>query len=194
MNDNLFLGEHIRLAAASPEEIANAFYRWNRDMDYYLPLDSDPPRLFSLRQHKAWEEKWLEKDPSENTFFFAIRLREDDRLIGFIATWGIQWHHGESFVSLGIGEPEYRSKGYGTEAMTLMLRFCFHELNLRRVSLFVYDFNERGQRSYRKNGFVEEGRIREAVLREGKRWSWVFMGVLREDWESLQAARSPSIL
>ena len=180
-----FQGPRVRLGAVNPDVIAEAFFRWKHDMDYYLPLDSDPPTLYSRHQHKQWEEKWLEKGPSNDSFFFGIHA-DPDRLVGFIAIWDIRWADGECFVSIGIGEADYRSKGYGTEAMNLMLAFCFNELNLRRVSLIVYDFNERAQRSYRKNGFVLEGRIREAVKRDGQRWSWLCMGVLRQEWLALQ--------
>ena len=188
MNNLTLQGPRMRLGAVSPDVIAEAFFRWKHDMDYYLPLDSDPPTLFSLRQHKQWEEKWLEKGPSNEAFFFGIYTAPEDKLIGFIANWEIGWHNGECFVSIGIGEADYRSKGYGTEAMNLMLGFCFNELNLRRVSLIVYDFNERAQRSYRKNGFVLEGKIRDAVKRDGQRWSWLCMGVLRQEWLALQDA------
>lgn len=188
MNPTLLRGPFVCLAAVEPEEIANAFFRWKHDMDYYLPLDSDPPTLFSLHQHKSWEEKWLESGPSNDAFFFGIRTTAEDKLIGFIAIVNIAWQHGDCYVAIGIGEADYRSKGCGTEAMNLMMGFCFNELNLRRVSLTVYDFNERAQRSYRKNGFVLEGRIRDAVKRDGQRWSWLCMGVLRQEWLALQAA------
>ena len=186
MSQNLFQGNLVRLAAVEPVEIANAFFRWKHDMDYYLPLDSEPPTLFSLHQHKNWEEKWLENPPSHDSFFFGIRTTAEDKLIGFIAAFNIAWQHGDCLIAIGIGEADYRSKGYGTEAMRLMLAFCFNELNLRRVSLIVYDFNQRAQRSYHKNGFVIEGKIRDAVKRDGQRWSWIVMGVLREEWQALE--------
>lgn len=187
MNQNLLHGSLVRLAAVGPEEIANAFFRWKHDMDYYLPLDSEPPTLFSLHQHKSWEEKWLENGPPNDSFFFGIRTTAEDKLIGFIAAFNIALQHGDCLTAIGIGEAEYRSKGFGTEAMHLMLKFCFNELNLRRVSLIVYDFNQRAQRSYHKNGFVIEGKIRDAVKRDGQRWSWIMMGVLREEWQALQS-------
>ncbi len=190
MSAALFSGELVRLAALNPEEAARGFHQWNQDADYILPLDGDPPRLYSLRQHKEWEEKWLEKEGPPRMYSFAIRTLAEDKPIGFVATWDINWNNGESFVSIGIGEAQYRSRGYGTDAMRLMLAFCFRELNLRRVSLFVFETNERGQRSYRKNGFVVEGKLREAVLRDGQRWSWVMMGVLRQEWEALQVEKS----
>jgi RimJ/RimL family protein N-acetyltransferase len=62
------------------------------------------------------------------------------------------------------------------------VRFAFEEMNLNRVELHVYDFNLRGQAAYRKCGFVEEGRMRQAHFSEGKWDDVVVMAVLRDEW------------
>jgi RimJ/RimL family protein N-acetyltransferase len=56
------------------------------------------------------------------------------------------------------------------------------EQNLRRVSLDTFEYNPRAIRSYEKAGFVYEGRARQYLLREGKRWDLIFMGILRQEW------------
>jgi RimJ/RimL family protein N-acetyltransferase len=66
--------------------------------------------------------------------------------------------------------------------MRVVLRYAFQELNLRRVSLTTYEYNPRAIRSYEKAGFIHEGRARKFLLREGRRWDLLFMGVLREEW------------
>lgn len=85
-------------------------------------------------------------------------------------------------MGIGIGEREYWSKGYGTDAMNVILRFAFDELNLYRISLNVFEYNQRAIRSYEKVGFVVEGREREFLRRAGRRWDMIFMGLLREEW------------
>lgn len=85
-------------------------------------------------------------------------------------------------MGIGIGEREYWSKGYGTDAMNVILRFAFDELNLYRISLNVFEYNQRAIRSYEKVGFVVEGREREFLRRGGRRWDMIFMGLLREEW------------
>lgn len=189
MNGRLLRGSLVRLSSPTDAEaMAKAWSRWNRDMDYYRPLDSDPPRFFSTKIIKDWEEKNQEKVDTDS-FFFTVRTLQDDTLIGFTALWEISWPHGESFVSIGIGEPGYRGKGYGTEAMRLTLEYAFEELNLWRVSLIVFEYNPRAIRSYEKNGFVKEGVIREVMRRDGRRWDWYIMGVLRPDWQALQPGK-----
>jgi RimJ/RimL family protein N-acetyltransferase len=66
--------------------------------------------------------------------------------------------------------------------MKLVLRYAFLELNLRRVTLNVFEYNERAIRSYEKAGFRLEGSQRQAIQREGRRWDMVYMGILREEW------------
>jgi len=89
-------------------------------------------------------------------------------------------------VGIGIGEREYWGKGYGSDAMNLILRFAFETLNLKRVSLTVFEYNERAVHSYEKCGFRPEGRLRQWMQRAGQRYDLIFMGILREEWEVLQ--------
>ena len=88
-------------------------------------------------------------------------------------------------MGLSIGERENWDKGYGTEMVNLLLRFAFTEVNLRRVTLTVFEYNPRAVRVYEKVGFRHEGRERKSLNREGRRWDMIFMGILREEWLEL---------
>ena len=90
-------------------------------------------------------------------------------------------------MGIGIGERDCWGKGYGTDAMRVVLRFAFVELNLHRVGLNVFEYNPRAIRSYEKAGFVEEGRLRGFLHRNNRRWDLIFMGILRDEWERTQA-------
>ena len=116
-------------------------------------------------------------------YFFMIRTLEGNNLIGQLAFDGVQWPHADTFVSISIGEREYWDKGYGTDAMRVILRYAFIELNLHRVSLNVFEYNQRAVRSYEKAGFNHEGRVRQFLNRFGQRWDLIHMGILREEWE-----------
>ena len=70
-------------------------------------------------------------------------------------------------LGISIGEPDCWNRGYGAEAIGLMLDWAFLELNLHRVWLHVYANNPRGIACYEKVGFVREGVLREGVLRCG---------------------------
>jgi RimJ/RimL family protein N-acetyltransferase len=186
MND-LLSGELVHLTEDNPEVMAVQLFRWNRDTEWYRFLDTDPPRLFSEKKVKEFQEKNLEKDNSGG-LFFHIRTLLDDTLIGFIGLFDLFLHHGDSLVAIALGERKFWGKGYGTDAMKIILRYAFNELNLRKVGLIVFEYNLRAIRSYEKVGFIPEGRIRGAILRDGRRWDWLCMGILREEWIANQTS------
>ncbi len=103
-------------------------------------------------------------------------------MIGFTGLDGGAFPKGDTFVGIGIGERDFWGKGYGTDAMKVILRYAFQELNMRRVSLTTFEYNPRAVGSYEKAGFVHEGQARRFLLREGRRWDLLFMGILREEW------------
>jgi len=181
---DLFCGQQTRLTAEDPEIMAKAFARWNLDSEYLRLLDSDPPRLWSEKQFKDWFEKDLEKnDP--NDFFFMIHTLDSEQPIGFTGLFDLHWNHGDALVAIALGDRTYWGNGYGTDAMRTLLRYAFVEMNLRRVTLIVFDYNPRARRSYEKCGFVHEGTVRGAMRREGRRWDWHYMGILRQEWEQI---------
>jgi RimJ/RimL family protein N-acetyltransferase len=183
MSAGLFEGQLVRLSSEDPQTLAQAFARWNQNSEYFRLLDSDPAHLWSANKFKEFLEKDLESSLPAN-LLFSIRTLDADKLIGFIALDGINWTDRDSYVAIGIGEPDFWGRGCGTDAMRLMLRYAFTELNLHRISLNVYAYNQRGIRSYEKCGFKHEGCIREFVLRDGRRSDMLHMGILRSEWES----------
>ncbi len=183
MNRPLFQGERIRLTALNAETDAQIWAGWSRDSVYGRLLDTDPPRPWTSGRVKSEIEK---AEIKNDAYLFAIRTLTEDKLIGFIQLDGIQWPHGNSFVAIGIGERDFWGKGYGTDAMREILRFAFDELNLYRVSLDVFEYNQRAVQSYKKAGFVEEGRMRKFIHRDGQRWDMIFMGIIREEWEAIR--------
>jgi RimJ/RimL family protein N-acetyltransferase len=182
--ENLLIGQQTRLTDEDPEIIDKAFARWNLDSEYLRLLDSDPPRLWSEKQFKDWFEKDLEKnDP--NDFFFMIRPLDGEQPIGFTAIFDLHWNHGDALVAIALGDRKYWGNGFGTDAMQILLQYAFSEMNLRRVTLIVFDYNPRARRSYEKCGFVHEGTVRGVIQREGRRWDWHYMGILQQEWDQI---------
>ena len=184
MSANLFEGQLVRLSSETSQVMGEAFARWNQNSEYFRLLDSAPAHLWSANKFKEFLEKDLDSALPAN-LLFSIRTLENDKLIGFVAFDGINWTDRDGYVAIGIGEPDFWGKGFGTDAMRLMLRYGFTELNLHRVSLNVYAYNLRGIHSYEKCGFKHEGRIREFILRDGLRSDMLHMGILREEWDKL---------
>lgn len=176
--NNLFEGQLVRLAAPQ-EDDSTIFARWSQNADYLRALDSDPARPHSPASFAEWEKDIT----SGNTFLFRIRLLENDVLIGFVAL-DVNWANQNGFLAIGIGEPDCWGRGYGTEAMRLILNYAFNELSLHRVGLNVISNNQRAIALYEKLGFVREGAQREVVLRDGQRFDLVYYGLLRPEWEN----------
>jgi len=177
MNTAIFDGKLVRLTVFNPETDAEVMSKWNHDSEYSRLLDAGAAYIWTPKQIKDWLEK--EKD----LHFFIIRTLADDRPIGMIDLSGFNWTARHAWVGIGLGEREFWGKGYGTDAMRILLRYAFDELNLNRINLNVFEYNQRAQKSYLKCGFVEEGRARQAMLRDGKRWDIVFMGILKSEWQ-----------
>jgi RimJ/RimL family protein N-acetyltransferase len=180
MND-ILKGEVVRLSALDADELGKASARWGRDSEFRRLLDSNAPHLYSQKA----VQKWFEKDIDEqlvNQYWFSIRTLADDKLLGDIDLFVYDWAGRDAFVGLGIGEREFWGRGYGTDVMRVILRYAFTEVNLNRVTLDVFEYNPRAIRSYEKTGYRHEGRIRQFLNKEGKRWDMLFMGILREEW------------
>ncbi len=179
----LFQGEQVCLIAPDPDQDAGLFARWMRDSEFVRLMDTDPARLLSIDKHKEWLEKDLVEEGKSDQLYFMIRTLKDKSTIGLIGLNGIRWVHGDAWVGIGLGERDCWGKGYGTDAMRILQRYAFEELNLHRLSITVFDYNQRAIRSYEKAGFSVEGRARKYLNREGQRYDMIFMGILRDEWQ-----------
>ena len=168
----------MRLAAPSPED-APALARWSEDAEYQRLLDVRPVRPISPDM-AAERDKARRSEPG--LVEFRLRTLSDDRLIGFIALYAVDWSNQTARLAMGIGEPAYRGKGYGADALQLILRYAFDELNLHRVGAEVASYNARALYVLERGGFRREGGVREAVQRDGQRWDLVLLGILRREW------------
>ena len=180
MND-IFSGKLVRLSSIDPDEFSKAFALWGRDSEFNRLLNTNASGLQSSTSIKRWLEKDLE-DASAGFHVFSIRTLADDKLVGGTDLEIVSWNGRDSFVGIFIGDRENWGKGYGTDAMQVLLRYAFTELNLWRVSLGVFEYNPRAIRSYEKAGFQHEGRERKHLNHEGQRWDIFIMGVMREEW------------
>lgn len=182
MNKDIFEGNLVRLIPMDFDEDIKMLTEWDHDSEFQRLLSADVANRYSPQQVKEFFEKEI-----SSMHFFIIQRLEDGRKIGMVDLSGFNWVVGNTWVGIGIGERELWGKGYGTDAMRIALRYSFEHLNLRRVSLSVFDFNQRGVASYLKAGFKPEGRLPGVLHKAGQRYDLLFMGILRSEWEALQA-------
>ena len=177
---SIIYGERVRLRAVERTDLPK-FYEWVNDPEVTLGLG------MYLPMSNADEEKWFEgaQAGDANEKPLAVEVRDGDawKLIGSCGVFGIDWVSRSAELGILLGDKSIWNKGYGTEVMRLLLRHGFETLNLNRQFLRVYAANARAFRAYVKAGFVEEGRMREGVFKNGRYDDIIVMSVLRSEWK-----------
>ena len=179
----LFESDEIRFGPIDYEKDPAIESKWTHDAEFMRLYDIVPARPLSAAMVKKQYEK-LEKQMEEdkNMYYFAIRAKEDDRLIGKVSIHWIEWANGNAQFRLGIGAAEDRRKGYGTKALQMLLRFAFAELNLYRITAAVPEYNEGAIALLKRAGFTQEICRRKALERDGRRWDFLTFGLLKDEW------------
>ncbi len=183
IDKNLLRGERVWLTMLERADAAT-MARWEYDNEYLRLLDASPAQPRSEEMIVRWIDTATK---SPNDFTFGIRLLQSDELIGWIQLDGVNWQHRTSYIGIGIGNRDFWGQGYGTEALDLMLQFAFNEINLHRVFLSVFSYNERAIHVYQKLGFQREGSYREHIERDGRRYDMAFYGLLAHEWRQRRA-------
>lgn len=187
---DLFRGELVRFTSEEPDARAKVEVQWQRDTEFHRLADSDPIRMESERKLKEWAEKQSENGFQPERYPFSVRTLAEDKHIGFLILW-VDLIHSNAWVGVGIGDRDFWGRGCGTDVMKLCLQYAFTELNVHRVSLGLLEYNPRALRVYEKAGFHLEGRTRQDVMRDGKRFDSLWMDILREEWMHVHTGDKP---
>ena len=172
-----FVGRFVNLRRHRMEDLP-AVVRWYRD-----------PEMARLTRYHAnpmsaeeVERFFRGRMMADDALAYAIVELPSHRLIGFTTFSGLDADNGSVLFHITIGERDAWGRGLGTEATELMLGHAFENLGLHRVGLSVFSYNTRAIRAYEKAGFRHEGRLRDAIQRDGRYWDEIQMGILREEW------------
>jgi RimJ/RimL family protein N-acetyltransferase len=152
---------------------------FNNNFEIWVMADDDPPAPRTRKQVQTEIEEWI-KDGTAIPFV----VEADGEVIGDCGLHHLAEHSRTCSFGIALHGDEYLGKGYGREAVSLLLDFAFRLRNMRRVWLTVNADNERAIRSYKALGFTEEGRLREHVWQDGAYHDWVYMGLMRTEWEA----------
>jgi RimJ/RimL family protein N-acetyltransferase len=176
----MLIGERIKLIPTKREHI-ESYIKWINDPEITQYLVMFRPMT------KEMEEAWYENLPKrENDFLFAIVISKENEkeiLIGNCGIHQVNWKDRFGVCGIMIGEKEYWGQGYGNEAMELLMNYGFKTLNLNRLELMVYDFNQRAIKCYEKLRFTREGLKRQAVFINGNYHDILIMGILQQEWK-----------
>jgi RimJ/RimL family protein N-acetyltransferase len=175
-------GQLVRLRPLTPDDLPDLM-RWYADPEVNHWLHHSEYRDVSDERIRAKFGPGSERSDDARWIIEAV----DGTGIGVIRLEGIEGKHRRAELAVSIGEKEYWSRGYGTEAIGLALQHGFEGIGLRRVVLVTDVDNERGIRCYEKCGFRREGLLRANRIRYGEPLDMVVMGVLREEWRGQEA-------
>ncbi len=175
----MICGSRVRFRALERSDLAEC-QKWLNDPEVIegllqiVPLSSDD------------EENWYQQAMSREREARPLALEVLDgngwRYVGNIGLMNLEWQARAAELGIFIGDKSIWNKGFGSEAVELLLRHGFETLNLNRIYLHVFANNLRARRSYEKVGFVLEGTLREAAYRHGGYLDVHLMSVLRSEW------------
>ena len=171
----MIAGEHVILRAFERED-AERSYRWMNDPNIARTLKSRYP--IALQNELEWIERAIH--PSQYERHFAIERKDDRNHIGNASIHEIDWVSRRGWFGLFIGEPTAWNRGFGGDAIQTLVRFAFDEMNLEKLSIRVFDYNDRAKHVLEARGFVSEGCLKRDFYREGAFHDIVLYSVFRE--------------
>ncbi len=166
-------GRHVALAPLRDAD-SPVLFAWINEREEVLR--NAPYHPVHEADHRSWFDAVRQR---ADTVIFGIRTLDGDRLVGSCQLSGIDRRHGTAELQIRLGEVSARGRGWGTEAVGLLVRHAFADLGLHRVVLHVLAGNAAAIRVYEKAGFVREGVLREAAYIDGRRLDLVVMALLR---------------
>lgn len=155
--------------------------RWNNDPEIRSLTGEAYPS--SLENTQAWFDR-IKEDPSR--VWFIIEERETGAPIGECGLLRIFPAWRTTDLTIIIGDQTCHGKGYGTEAITLLMDYAFGALALHRISIGVVGFNQRALAFYEKVGFQREGVQRDGYFYQHHFSDFIMMSILEEEFRALK--------
>jgi RimJ/RimL family protein N-acetyltransferase len=171
------VGRLVALRRPNPNDLASVI-SWYRDREIARLTRYQARPMSEAEVERFFEYRMLSAD----ALAYCITELPGRRLIGFTTFSALDSDNGSVLFHITIGERDAWGRGLGTEVTELMLEHAFTRLGLHRVGLSVFSYNQRAIRAYEKAGFRIEGRLREAIMRDGIYWDEIQMGVLADEW------------
>jgi RimJ/RimL family protein N-acetyltransferase len=174
------IGKKCYLSPPSLED-AEKWTEWDNDLEVTIPMGEEAYTPFSVEKTRAIVEEVIKKQ----AHCFNIVDLKTNQAIGRCMLFAVDHVDRRAMFGIAIGDKTYWDKGYGQEATGLLLDYGFNLLNLHNIMLGVYSFNQRAINCYRKTGFKEIGKRREARIVCGKKYDVVLMDVLATEFRSV---------
>lgn len=182
INSQLFEGKTIFLTAVDAEKDAAIESGWTHQIYYAWEVRDRNPKPMNVQEvTKRMKDIQKEAEETKSKFYFAIRRKEGNELLGFLLFPWIQWSNNCGAIRLFLGDSNLYAI-IGKEALWMGLVYAFMELNLFRIEAVVPEFNGKAEAVYREMGFVLEVRMRERYFHQGRYWDQLRFGILNTEW------------
>jgi RimJ/RimL family protein N-acetyltransferase len=168
------IGSKCYLSPVNSDD-AEKFTEWLNDLEVIINLT-----FYNRIINTENEKTFLEKLSQEHNYTIIDNITNE--LIGNCGYVHLDHLNQTGEIGIFIGNKNFWNRGYGTEALTLLLDYGFKALNLHNIGLTVLSFNKRAIKSYEKVGFKIIGKKREAILRGGERHDLIFMDILHNEF------------
>lgn len=188
MKHAMLIGEKVYLRPLELEDIDRGWLEWITDPRISGNLNIGG-RYPTTREDL---EQYYHKSKPPNAVMFAICDKEDDHYIGNARLSGIDWQHRKCAYGRLIGDLDYHGKGFGTDALILILRYAFINLGMNRVYTVVFADNEASIQSNEKVGMKCEGVERQSIFKNGRYRDIIMFAMLREEFDQLYGNPSES--
>jgi len=176
-------GKLVRLRAYEKSDL-DAVMKWVNDEEV---TDFLAGGMLTYPVSSIAEEKFIEAaaKSSDTDKSFVIETLAERKYLGGVAFHAINWLNRSAGLGITIGDKSCWGRGYGTDAMRVMMRLGFDKMNLHRLWLHVYDYNQRAIASYERCGFKREGALREDRFYRGRYHDTIVMGILDSEYRAL---------
>ena len=176
----MYYGEKVCLRAYKEEDIPIAT-KFVNDGELKKLLAPGIPFPMTLWEEEEWIKS--QKGNKNGEYNFAIEDIETNNYIGGCGINEVNWTTRVATVGIMIGNKDYWNKGYGTDAMRVLIKFIFENMNIRKIKLNVFSFNLRAQKCYEKCGFKVEGVLKDEIFKDSKYYDEIIMSVFRSEYE-----------
>ncbi len=156
-------------------------YAWETDPEL-AKLDASPTLSIPYSQYLSDYDNELYSSSVTSRRFAVDTL--DGKHIGNCSYYNLNKAKGEVELGIMIGNRDYWSKGYGTDTVTTLVNYIFHQTNINRIYLKTLDWNSRAQKCFQKCGFIQYAQL----ARDG--FSFVLMEIHRDEWQEQQPAEN----